>query len=221
MTKIKTNRVWLKSGTTRQVPKEITVVCGWCGQKLAGKPGPGQPGVPDGICLECRQKHFPEAVTRTDRGQSMKGEEHPEHLGKSLKQRRVAMLLTLRELTAKSGVSPSHLARIERGQRFPSAHILAKIARPLGFTEEELLILAGYLYPRSAIEADSQPGSSLRNGVDPYVALVLAQEPVVVQRTVVSILSVLKGIGKSVAQEIPRGDTGRLVDANLPSVKRR
>lgn len=129
----------------------------------------------------------------------MKREEYPKHLAKVLKQRRTRILLTLSDLSVKSGVSASHLTRIERGQRFPSAHILAKVARPLGFTQEELFMLAGYLSQRSPIEADSQQNNSLDNGVDPYVAVVLAQEPVVVQRTVVSILSVLKGMAKSVA----------------------
>ena len=52
--------------------------------------------------------------------------------GKTLKQRRLLIPLTLRELAARSGVSASHLARVERGERFPSGHILRKLARPLG-----------------------------------------------------------------------------------------
>ena len=51
-------------------------------------------------------------------------------LGKLLKQRRVMIPLALQELAAASGVSSSHLGRIERGERFPSAHILHKIAKP-------------------------------------------------------------------------------------------
>jgi transcriptional regulator with XRE-family HTH domain len=66
-------------------------------------------------------------------------------LGKILKQRRVMVPLTLRELAVTSGVSSSHLGRIERGERFPSAHILRRIAKPLGCEETELLTLAGYL----------------------------------------------------------------------------
>ncbi len=66
-------------------------------------------------------------------------------LGKMLKQQRMAMPLTLKELTALSGVSSSHLGRIERGERFPSAHILRKIAKPLSLDEKELFNLAGYL----------------------------------------------------------------------------
>ncbi len=63
-------------------------------------------------------------------------------LGKILKQQRVVIPLTISELAAKSGVSQSHLARIERGKRFPSARILQKIAQPLGFKEDELFTRA-------------------------------------------------------------------------------
>ena len=54
-------------------------------------------------------------------------------LGKIIKQQRIKVPLTLQELAAESGVSSSHLGRIERSERFPSARILRKIAKPLGF----------------------------------------------------------------------------------------
>ena len=108
--------------------------------------------------------------------------------------------MTLRELAAVSGVSASHLGRIERGERFPSAHILHKIARPLGFDEDELFTLAGYLSPRPSMAAEARP-SYTAAGLDPFVARVLAQEPVEVQRAVIGILTVLKNIAKSIAQE--------------------
>ena len=59
------------------------------------------------------------------------------NLGKILKQRRIVILLTLQELAATSGVSSSHLGRIETGERFPSARILRKITKPMGFDEDE------------------------------------------------------------------------------------
>jgi len=43
--------------------------------------------------------------------------------------------LTLRELASASDISASHLGRIEQGNRFPSARILRRIAKPLGFEE--------------------------------------------------------------------------------------
>lgn len=99
--------------------------------------------------------------------------------------------LRLRQLSDKSGVSSSHLGRIERGERFPSARILQKIAKPLGFNEGELLISAGYLSPQSATAAGSETPTGR---LDPYVASVLASEPVAVQHTVIGILSILKSI---------------------------
>ena len=68
-------------------------------------------------------------------------------LGESLKARRQEKGLTLIELKALSGVDTSYLGRIERGERFPSAHILRKLFKPLGYEEDELLKLAGYLSP--------------------------------------------------------------------------
>ena len=113
-------------------------------------------------------------------------------LGRILKQRRVMIPLTLHELATAAGVSPSHLGRIERGNRFPSARILGKIAKPLGFGDAELLTLAGYLPRQPATEAERPSGRQL----DPYVAAVLSQEPVEIQRTIVTILSVMKSMAR-------------------------
>ena len=118
------------------------------------------------------------------------------NLGEVIKQQRVMMSLTLQELASKAGVSSSHLGRIERGERFPSAHVLRKIAKPLGFEENELFALAGYLSPRASnLEEETLPYGGGR--LDPYVARVLSQEPIDIQRAVIGILSVLKSIAKS------------------------
>ena len=102
--------------------------------------------------------------------------------------------LTLGELAEKSEVSASHLGRIERGERFPSARILRRLAKPLGFQENELFTLANYLTPASvAEEGPAYVGGRL----DPYVARMLSQEPVDVQRAVIGILSILKSIAAS------------------------
>ncbi|MBA7526139.1 hypothetical protein ES705_18300 [subsurface metagenome] len=112
-------------------------------------------------------------------------------LGKILKERRVMVPLKLRELARASGVSASHLGRIERGERFPSGSVLRKIARPLGFEEGELFTLAGYLSPQlSKVE---RPGVGQ---LDPHVAAVLSQEPVERQRAAATILSVMKSMVK-------------------------
>jgi|WetSurMetagenome_2_1015567.scaffolds.fasta_scaffold983433_1 transcriptional regulator with XRE-family HTH domain len=119
--------------------------------------------------------------------------DYRQNLGKVIKQQRQSANLTLYELSAASGVSPSHLGRIEKGDRFPSAGVLKRIAKPLGFGEGELFTLAGYLTSTSTMEAE-QARAGEKNGLDPYVARVLAQEPVEVQKAVVGILTILKSI---------------------------
>jgi transcriptional regulator with XRE-family HTH domain len=117
-------------------------------------------------------------------------------LGRILKQRRLMAELTLRKLSLMSGVSASELGRIERGERFPSATILRKIAKPLNLGESELFTLAGYLSPQS-----SSPVESPRSGrLDPYVVNLLSQEPLEVQRIVIAILSILKSMTKGITQ---------------------
>ncbi len=118
------------------------------------------------------------------------------HLGRLIKQHRTARSLSLRALAAASGISTSHLGRIERGERFPSAYILRRIAKPLGFDENELFTLAGFLSPTPAEEAKGEPKSTVLV-LDPYVAKVLAEEPVEVQRAVIGILVILKSLAKS------------------------
>ena len=122
------------------------------------------------------------------------------NLGGILRQQRVTMPLTLQQLAAMSGVSPSHLGRIEKGQRFPSASILRRIAKPLGFDEDELFTLAGYLSPQPPSIAEKNPRYS-SGRLDPYVARMLGQEPVEVQHAVLGILTILKSLAKSVAKE--------------------
>jgi len=101
------------------------------------------------------------------------------------------MALSLHELSVRSGVSSSHLARIETGVRFPSARVLQKIAWPLALDEVELLTSAGYLSPQSQLTAETK-GNLTRGGLDPYVARVLAREPVEVQRAVIGIITILR-----------------------------
>ena len=122
------------------------------------------------------------------------------NLGRMLKQQRLMIPLTLRQLGAMTGISPSHLGRIEKGERFPSASILRRMAKPLGFEESELFALAGYLSPPTpGIE---ERGAEFGRGqLDPYVSKVLSQEPIEVQRTVIGILSILKSITKALERE--------------------
>ena len=68
-----------------------------------------------------------------------------QNLGSLIKRQRIRIGLTLPVLAAKSGVSATHLSRIEKAQRYPSVNVLRKIAEPLGLDEQELFNLAGYL----------------------------------------------------------------------------
>ncbi len=121
-----------------------------------------------------------------------------ENLGKVLKRQRLMRELTLLELAAQSGgVSVSHLGRIERGDRFPSARILQKIAKPLGFEETKLFMLAGYLSNQSSNDDKSDVNSYQEGRLDPSVAAILSQEPVKVQRAVIGILSTIKYLANS------------------------
>jgi transcriptional regulator with XRE-family HTH domain len=114
-------------------------------------------------------------------------------LGETIRQHRVMRELTLQALSKMSGVCSSHLGRIERGERFPSARILRKIAKPLGLAESNLFASAGYLSPQPTAEVETPTGERL----DPYVTAVLSQEPLDMQRAVVGILSVLKSIAQA------------------------
>jgi len=131
-------------------------------------------------------------------------------IGKTLKQQRLMLELTLRELAARSGVCASHLARVERGERFPSGHILRKIAKPLGLDESLLMVTAGYLSPQSSSETGEEPG--LYRRLDPYVAKVLSEEPVTMQWAVVSLLTVVKAIAKSLGSK-PENEAGKNIQS--------
>jgi len=121
-------------------------------------------------------------------------------LGKILKQHRITVPLTLQELAAESKVSSSHLGRIERGERFPSARILRKIAKPLGFNEDELFTLAGFLSPQATGVAEESGTRYNARQLDPYVARMLAEEPPEIQRAVIGILSLLKSISRGISK---------------------
>jgi transcriptional regulator with XRE-family HTH domain len=121
-------------------------------------------------------------------------------LGKIIKQQRINVPFTLQELAAESGVSSSHLGRIERGERFPSARILRKIAKPLGFNEDELFTLAGFLSPQTSGGAEDTAARYNGRQLDPYVARMLAEEPPEIQRSVIGILSLLKSIARGISK---------------------
>ena len=112
----------------------------------------------------------------------------------------MAIPLTLRELATASSISASYLGRIERRERFPSAYVLRRIAKPLGFEENQLFTLAGLLSPTPSEDAKRETGR-IFSRLDPYVAKVLAEETFEVQRSTIGILSILKSLAKSIREK--------------------
>jgi len=121
-------------------------------------------------------------------------------LGRMIKQRRMALSLTVGKLADVSGISASHLGRIERAECLPSAHVLQRIAKPLGLDEGELFILAGFLPSASTVDSPGRPVKAIPR-LDSYVANVLAEEPLVVQRSAIGVLNILKSLAKSASGE--------------------
>jgi len=117
-------------------------------------------------------------------------------VGRVIKQRRLMAELTLSELSASSGVSTSHLGRIEKGERFPSALVLRKLAKPLGISEVELFSFVGYLSPQASDTVESV-GQHNIGELDPYVATLMASEPPAIQRTLIGILTIMKEIASA------------------------
>lgn len=117
------------------------------------------------------------------------------NIGQLIKQKRVTIPLTLSKLSNDSGVSTSHLGRIERVERFPSARVLRRIAKPLGFEENELFMLAGFLSDHSDDKNTPSDKMSILK-LDPFVASTLAREPVEIQRAIIGILSLIKSVAK-------------------------
>ena len=122
--------------------------------------------------------------------------ERRSRFGHIIKQRRISLSLSLREVAEKSGVSAAHLRRVEKGERFPSTHVLRKIAQPLFFQEDELFNLAGYLTLQPSAPAEKMVTDS-EHRLDPLVARVLAQELVEVQRVAYALAIIIKGLARN------------------------
>lgn len=76
------------------------------------------------------------------------------NIAKIIKEQRTKMSLSLNQLSKISGVSLSHLGRIEQGCRRPSTRTLQKIAKPLGFDLYELLVTTGHLVPGQSLTSE-------------------------------------------------------------------
>jgi transcriptional regulator with XRE-family HTH domain len=65
----------------------------------------------------------------------------PQTLGERIRELREAKDISLREFAAKLDVSPAFVSDIELGRRYPSDAVLAKMAKILGTTLEDLKAL--------------------------------------------------------------------------------
>jgi transcriptional regulator with XRE-family HTH domain len=79
-----------------------------------------------------------------------------ENIGKVIREQRKRIPLSLKRLSKISGVSVSHLGRIEKGERSPSPRTLQLVARPLRFDVNELLIIAGFLSPEPLAASEEE-----------------------------------------------------------------
>jgi len=73
-------------------------------------------------------------------------------LGAFIREQRRSARLSLRNLSALSGISNPYLSQIERGLRKPSADILQQIAKALRISAESLYVRAGILEQRVGAE---------------------------------------------------------------------
>jgi transcriptional regulator with XRE-family HTH domain len=78
------------------------------------------------------------------------------NVARLIQEQRKKMSLSLNQLSKISGVSLSHLGRIEQGYRRPSTRTLQKIAKPLGFDLYELLVITGHLSPGSSLTSQEE-----------------------------------------------------------------
>lgn len=83
-------------------------------------------------------------------------------LGDYIRNQRVSKNITLRKLEEISGISFSHLSKIERGTHQPSKETLEILAKSLDTDEYQLLLLAGY-----STEADELFWKALYENIHP------------------------------------------------------
>jgi transcriptional regulator with XRE-family HTH domain len=90
-------------------------------------------------------------------------------LGERLRQLREAADISLRELSKEAGISPPFLSDIELGRRYPSDEILAKLAKTLKVSVDELKHLdtrGAAQDVKKLIEANPSLGFAFRTLVD-------------------------------------------------------
>ncbi|WP_188858923.1 helix-turn-helix domain-containing protein [Oceanobacillus indicireducens] len=63
--------------------------------------------------------------------------------------------MNLREFAKLTGISYSHLSKIERGEHVPSKTTISMFADALGLEKDKLLLLAGYVSENYSFELDN------------------------------------------------------------------
>ncbi len=91
-------------------------------------------------------------------------------LGEVLRKRRKERGFSLVKLGKLSGLHHAHIARLEKGTRFPTGRTLQKLAKPLGFSELGLLKLAGFISPEGVNEVLDNVKQTLMDALDSFSA---------------------------------------------------
>ena len=90
-------------------------------------------------------------------------------LGEYLREQRELAQLSVRQLSATTGISNPYLSQIERGLKRPSAEILKALAQGLRISAESLYVRAGLLDPDT--QAATRGASDVRTALsaDPHL----------------------------------------------------
>src|SRR5260370_19244907 len=81
-------------------------------------------------------------------------------LGQIIKQKRLELALTQRELANQLGVKASHVAYIESGRRKPSLTLIRRIADALGLDRQQMFLLS---HPEAKYLVNQAPESAAPN----------------------------------------------------------
>ena len=76
-------------------------------------------------------------------------------LAKLVRDRRIAVQQSQRELARRADISPGYVGWIERGDRSPSRDVCRSLARALYMAEEDLLEAAGHVPPGTVLHLDT------------------------------------------------------------------
>jgi transcriptional regulator with XRE-family HTH domain len=116
-------------------------------------------------------------------------------VGEYLKSLRQGMGISQNKLADISGITVSHICRMEKGNRIPSGAMVVKLASALGIAEKELLVMAGHT--GEPITAEST--KLLLEAIDPSVVGALEQETPEVQRRIIHTLQRMKEMARTMS----------------------